>query len=160
MAATLVTIISVLLSAAAVTGVVYLYYRFTDRFSRVSKDISDLKRDINSMQIESKAFGDEEIDEDMDQDELFEENVRKLAERLFVLLKTKHDMDDVTTYREMEEVVQDMDTEDEQLKEELMKFYDSAIRLEYSDEELSDEERERMKQTAIDLIKRTGQVLE
>jgi hypothetical protein len=151
--------VTLFLSIAAVGGISYVYYRFNKQFSELSDEMSDMQRDVESLQIESEAFGQDLDQESLDKDELFEENVRNLAEKLFALLKTKHGMEDVTTYREMEDVIEDMDTDDEKLKEELMNFYESAIRLEYSDEELDEQERERMKQTAVDLIKRTGQSL-
>lgn len=159
MGSSVITWVALGIGGAALASSVYFYRQLGEKVEDISQEVNDLERDIKSLQIESEAFGEEEITEEMDKDELFEKNVRKLAERLFALLKTKHGVDDVTTYKEMQDVLQDMDSEDQELKEELMDFYETAIRLEYSNEELSEAEREKMKQTAVDLIKKTGQDL-
>lgn len=145
------------LSAFAIIISAAFFYFLYMRVSGVEEEVDELEEDVKGLEIETRAFEDSGIE---DEEDLFEENIRDLAERLFALLKTKHDVEEVTTYREMTDVLEDMDADDSELKEELLNFYESAIRLEYSDEDLSESERERMKQTAVDLIKRTGQDLE
>lgn len=145
------------LSALAIIISAAFFYFLYMRVSGVEEEVDELEEDVKGLEIETRAFEDSGIE---DEEDLFEENIRDLAERLFALLKTKHDVEEVTTYREMTDVLEDMDADDSELKEELLNFYESAIRLEYSDEDLSESERERMKQTAVDLIKRTGQDLE
>lgn len=149
--------VSGFLSVSAIVVSAVLFYFLYKRVSGVEEEVDELEDDVKGLEIETRAFEDSGIE---DEEDLFEENIRDLAERLFVLLKTKHDVEEVTTYREMTDVLKDMEADDSELKEELLDFYESAIRLEYSDEDLSDSERERMKQTAVDLIKRTGQNLE
>jgi len=145
------------LSSAAVASAGIIYYKLNKDLSEVMAEVKELRTDVNGLEIENRAFNESASE---DEEDMFEKNVRDLAEKLFALLKTKHGVDDVTTYREMTDIIEEMDADDDQLKNELLSFYEAAIRLEYSDDELSKEEKERMKQTAIDLIKKTGQSLE
>lgn len=149
--------VPIVLSSVAIAGAGIIYYKLNRDLSEVMDDVKELRTDVNGLEIENRAFNDSTAE---DEEDMFEKNVRDLAEKLFALLKTKHGVDDVTTYREMTDIIEEMDADDDQLKEELLNFYEAAIRLEYSDDELSEEEKERMKQTAIDLIKKTGQSLE
>lgn len=144
-------------SLLAIVLAAIVFYIMKRNISRVEEEVDELEQDVKSLEIENRAFDPKGTE---DEEDLFEKNVRDLAERLFALLKTKHGVEDVTTYREMADQLEEMDAEDAELKDELLDFYESAIRLEYSDEELSEDEKERMKQTAVDLIKRTGQTLE
>ena len=133
-----------------------LFYIIMQKLSDVEGEIDELEEDVDELEIETHAFEDEPSE---DEEDLFQENIHELAERLFNLLKSKHDVKGVTTYQEMAEFIEEMDSDDPDLKSELLEFYDTAIRLEYSDEDLSDDEKEKMKRNAIDLIKRTGQDL-
>lgn len=153
----LLTYSPIILSSTAIAATGIVYYKLNRDLADVMSEVEKLQKDVNGLEIENRAFDDSGAEDDED---MFEENVRDLAEKLFALLKTKHGVEGVTTYREMTDVIEDMDADDSQLKDELLNFYEAAIRLEYSDDELSEQEKERMKQTAVDLIKKTGQSLE
>lgn len=149
--------IPVIASALAIVLTLIVFYILNSNMSEVEEEVDELEQDVKSLEIENRAF---DPSGEEDEDELFEKNIRDLAERLFALLKKKHGVEDVTTYQEMVDQLEKMDVDDKELKQELLEFYRSAIRLEYSDEELQEDEKKRMKQTAVDLIKRTGQTLE
>lgn len=142
-------------SALAIAAIATVYYLLNKKVSAIEETVDKLHQDLEELQIENQAFEDPVVEQD--EDDLFEKNIKDLAERLFELLKARNDVEDVTTYREMTDVIKDMDADDPELKDELVDFYESAIRLEYSDDQLSEPEKEKMKRTAIDLIKRTGQ---
>ncbi|MEF8880841.1 MAG: DUF4515 domain-containing protein [Candidatus Nanohaloarchaea archaeon] len=152
----IITLSAVAASSVSVAGVAITYYKFSKEISRITSEMNDIKDDVNSLEIENRAFEDTAADSE---ENMFENNVRELAEKLFTLLKKKHGVDDVTTYKEMTEAIRDMDAEDDELKNELIDFYQSVTRLEYSDDKLPEDEKESMKRTAIDLIKKTGQSL-
>lgn len=156
----LMTYLPLVLSTGAVIGTGLVYYKFNENYEKLQGQVDNLAEDVNSLEIETRAFRESPGEQEDSEENLFQKNVRELAEKLFKLLKSKHQMQEVTTYSEMTDRIEEMDATDDILKEELLEFYESAIRLEYSDEELSEQEKEKMKETAVNLIKRTGQDLE
>lgn len=111
----------------------------------IEEDLEDLRRE-NAF--DSGSVSDEEV---------FEENIESLADQLFQALKQKHGFE-ATTFKELIQTLEKTEKGNEELREELIDFFKLAIKLEYSEEELSREEEREIKKTAKDLIKRTGQL--
>ncbi len=130
----------------------YLHYKQQKEINMLEEAILELRGKVNEMFVENMIF-----DPDTEND-LFEQKVEDLADRLFQMLQKKHGID-ATTYSEMIRKLKKMDVKNEDLKNEVIHFLDSIIMMKYSEGELSSEERKDIKKEAVDLIKRTGQSL-
>jgi hypothetical protein len=135
---TLVSLLALIFSAAAFLTVFYLY-------SRLEKEI-----DLNRQRIEKIHTESEDEDEEEEKIDV-EQRIEKEAEELFEYLKEVHGFEGVTTYTELVSRIQGMEVDDEDRKKELLDFYDRVIKLEYSDEEISSEEKEEIKDEAEEL---------
>jgi uncharacterized membrane protein YhiD involved in acid resistance len=137
---TLVSLLALILSIAAVLTVVYLY-------SRLEKEINLNRQRIDEARTELEYEDEEEEQIDV------EERIEKEAEELFEYLKEIHGFKEVTTYTELVSRIQEMEVEDKERKRELLDFYGKVIKLEYSDEEISSEEKEEIKDEAEELAR-------
>lgn len=137
---TWISFLAFLFSITAVLVSLYVYRNLDRRVKLNTKKI-----------VENCREPDGESDEDQDMD--LKGNIEKEAEELFQYLKEVHGFEDVTTYTELVSKIQGMEVEDEERKKELLNFYDDVIKLEYSDEDISSEEEERLKEEAKELTR-------
>ncbi|MEF8880491.1 MAG: hypothetical protein V5A72_01520 [Candidatus Nanohaloarchaea archaeon] len=134
----------------------YIYRRMQQNLDQVYRELDELEENVNDLEVNDRVYNQDQWDEE----DLLEENIKKLAEKLSELLRTKHDLGDATTYNEMVEKIEELDVGDPDMKEKVLRFYRKVIKIEYSDEKLDPSEKEELKRNAVDLIKRTGQSLE
>jgi hypothetical protein len=149
----LVDYASLALSAGAVisAGTVYILHR------RKTNALHD-QIDQNSRRIdEILEFEERVFDEETDFEE-FEDDLSDLSERLFHLIKDKYDLE-VTTYEEAIDEIDGMEVEDEDRKEALESLFEYVTELEYSDNEISEEQKALIRQAAFKLIRTTGPAL-
>lgn len=147
----LVVNIVLIVLVAAVFG--YLYYKQQKEIKMLEEALIEVRGKVNDLFVENMMFKpDSETD-------LFEEKVEDLADRLFQMLQKKHGVD-VTTYSEMIKELKNTEVGDKELKDEVIDFFDSIIMMKYSEGELDSGERKKIKEEAVDLIKRTGQTID
>lgn len=144
---------SITISLIAVGITIYTLKEISYQRRKIDEQISSLKEDVNDLKVTDQVY----VQGDWDEDELFESNIMELAEKLTDLLKSKHQLENVTTYSDMVDFLREMNVEDNDMQEEIINFYEKVIKIEYSGKDLSQDEKERLKNTAVDLIKKTGQ---
>lgn len=143
--------ISLGISTASLLAVLTSYLVIRRKLEQKSEQVDQIEQKIEEIQlVENKVFG------DSSDPEKFEENISQLAERLFELIKSKYQLEDVTTYQEMIDKLKSMDEGDEETREDLINLFQYFVELEYSEEELSQEEKAIVRQAAFSLIRRAG----
>ncbi|MFB6180724.1 MAG: hypothetical protein ABEJ93_02505 [Candidatus Nanohalobium sp.] len=145
-------IVVVVAVAALFSLLVYFLRKVLRKEEELEEQHREIEEDLEELRREN-AFDNGSISDE----EVFEDNIESLADQLFHALKEKHGFK-VTTFKEMVQTLEQTEKGDEELREELIDFFKLAIKLEYSEKDLSREEEREVKKTAKDLIKRTGQL--
>lgn len=126
------------------------------------RKIGSLKSDLNDIAKHQRELMniEERVMEKDPEYEDFEETVSNLSERLFSLIKSKYDLEGVTTYEEMIEELDGTDQGDDDTREDLIKFFNYIEDLEYGTGELSEEDKAMIRQSAFNLLRKAGPSLE
>lgn len=109
-------------------------------------------REISQRQKEVKEIENKVLAKDPSYTE-FEKTVSDLAERLFSLAKSAYEMEEVTTYQEMIDRLDDLETQDE-TPEELIGFFEKVDGLKYSEKGLKEAQKALIRQSAYNLIRK------
>lgn len=142
-------------SVAALTASATTYYFQNRNYSELRQRVDEIDQKLDQIEVlENRVFS-----EAADSEE-FEKSISDLSERLFHLIKDKYDLESVTTYKEMSEELDKLETDDEDTKEHLQELFDYLIKLEYADRELSNQEKAVVRQLAYSLIRTAGPDLE
>lgn len=140
----------VALAASATT-----YYFQNRNYREMNERVDGLNHKLNQIEVlENRVFSEAAESEE------FEKSISELSERLFHLIKRKYDLESVTTYKEMSEALEDLETNDDKTKEHLQELFDYLMKLEYADRDLSNQEKAVVRQLAYSLIRTAGPDLE
>ena len=144
-------VFSLLLFAIGLSALTFLNYQLYKKLRLTQKELEATKAKLNKVIIENILFA-----EQTDERSLFKENVLNLARKLFLALKRKLNLK-ATNYSELVSEIEKLNLKKE-VKDQLVDFFNSIILLEYSKESLSREKKRMLKEQAIALLKRMGQV--
>ena len=137
-----------IISLAAVGG---LFYYFRKEIKKMNEEILRQKTVFNKFILEDVMFA-----EDVGSKKLFKENVINLARKIFIFLKRRYGLKS-TNYAELIEELKKLEIKQE-VRKQLIEFFDSIILLEYSKNTLSESEKKELKKKAVNLIKKMGHI--
>lgn len=152
----LLTYSAIVVAAASAAFSYYVYNRMQKNFNQTYEELDELHDKVGQLSVSDEVINQNKWDEQ----ELLEKNIKNLANKLSDLLSTNYGIEEATTYSEIVDEIQDMEVSDQDMKEEVIEFYNKVIKIEYSGDELDKSEKEQLKKTAVDLIRKTGQSLE
>lgn len=121
-----------------------------------SKQEMKSKVSVLESSLEEVKYVENEVFEKSADEEEFKKNISDISERLFNLIKDKYDLEEVTTYQEMNDALENLDVEDDETKQSLQKLFKYFVKIEYSEEELTEEEKAIVRQAAFSLIRTVG----
>ncbi|MFB6099738.1 MAG: hypothetical protein ABEK16_00560 [Candidatus Nanohalobium sp.] len=131
-----------------------LFHLARKRMVELESDLAELsRRQKELLEVEEAVMERHPSYED------FEKTVSNLSERLFQLVREKYELGEITTYEEMIQVLQEMDSEDE-VVDDLINFFEYLEKIEYSEEELDEADRAMIRQAAFRLLRKAGSSLE
>ncbi len=140
------------------TGVAFSLIFFFILYRKIGSLKSDLN-DLANHQRELMNIEERVMEKDPDYED-FEETVSNLSERLFSLIKSKYNLEGVTTYEEMIGELEETDQGDDDTREDLIRFFNHIEDIEYGTDELSEEDKAMIRQSAFNLLRKAGPSLE
>lgn len=132
----------------SVVGLSVYVWKLRKKEQNLEQEYETVEEQIQEIQRKNRSLDDRDVEDGI------EEDLDSLASKLMSQLKDQHDLE-ATTYKELVEELKILNVDDATLKQDLISFYKLNIKLQYSDEELSDEEKEEIKRRAQDLIRKT-----
>ena len=138
--------LAISVGAILISGATVFYSM--QRIKRIEARLMKLYNEFNRLYLENVVLMGAE-----DGKELFKENLLSLAKKLFKLVKKRYGLQNVTDYSELVDALREINLQPK-LKASLIDFFSAITMLQYSNEQLSYTERKKLKQSAVELIKR------
>lgn len=139
------------ISLTAVGSSLVSYYLLRKRMEKVEERARGIDEKMEEMRI-VEIFN-ESNSEDLS------ENLKGFSQRLFHILKSKYDLEHVTTYEEMISELEEKNVEDTESKEDALNLFNFLMNLEYSDKQPSKEEKSQARKAAFSLVRKAGPAL-
>lgn len=120
--------------------------------------LEDVTEELSENQAELIQIEEHVLKKDPDYED-FERTISELSEKLFNLIRDRYGFEDVTTYKEMIDSLEDLESEDP-IVEDIITFFEYLEEIEYSEEEIDEKDKALVRQAAFRLLRKSGSTLE